>query len=94
MIGPRRTLPLISLRTLCWRLSMIVAYVRCRDGLEGECYFDELPRVGEDVVLRMKVEGLKPQLFCKVWKVEHYPTTAHSSMDRGVALYLEPVEPL
>ena len=73
---------------------MIVAYVRCRDGLEGEWYFDELPRVGEDVVLRTNVEGQKPQLFYKVWKVEHFPTTADSSMDRGVALYLEPAEPL
>jgi hypothetical protein len=69
---------------------MILAYVRCSDGLEGDWCFDVLPRVGEDVVLRAHPSAI----FYKVRKVEHYATTRDSgqftdNMDRGVALYLD-----
>ncbi|HRP11215.1 MAG TPA: hypothetical protein PLK37_09300 [Terricaulis sp.] len=71
---------------------MILAYVRCSDGLEGDWLFDVLPRVGEDVVLRAQPS----KIFYKVRKIEHYPTTRDSgqftdNMDRGIALYLDPV---
>lgn len=70
---------------------MILAYVRCSNGPEGDWCFDTLPRVGEDVVLRANTGAI----FYKVWKVEHYATTRDSgqfsdNMDRGIALYLEP----
>jgi hypothetical protein len=71
---------------------MIVAYVRCSDGPEGEWHFDILPRVGEDVVLRGVVKGDAPHIYYQVRKVEHYPSESGRDMDRSIALYLDPTD--
>ena len=70
-------------------IEVIVAYVRCSDGPEGDWTFETLPRVGEEVMAR-----LSPPVRYVVRRVEHWPTgDLFPSCELGVSLYLDPIGP-